>query len=361
MKVSLLKDYEPPLQFISLDDIDVYHINDIVNFLQLENCSKIALLEVNYSNLSKFDQLLEQVCNCDSIIVYSMELTSSIVQLMKKYDRSNFVFVVNGTVNQPIVNAQVHAQLNWLISTAAPYQSMFVDLLKQNLAPFAQKKYKFEVMYGRKRDHRMFVHNLINQSTLSEHFFQTPFFDNTDDSDRRSLVTVESNYNIDLNDLWEDDMVVEPPPNNYHCIYHGHRALISQIVPFKIYKQSMYSLVCETRYANDYSFFTEKIAKPIVGQRLFIVISGQHYLKNLRALGFKTFGSIIDESYDDVEDNEQRWKYAIEQAVGLCSRDPVEVFGKLVPIVLHNYDMLKRLDNNVVTRCVEIAALADTQ
>lgn len=360
MKISLLKDYEQPMKFTLLDNIDIYHISDIENFLKLENSSKIALLELDYSNLNKFDQLLEQVSNCDKVVVYSMEITSAIVQVIKKYDRPNFVFVLNGVINEPLANAQVCVQLNWLISTAAPYQSMFADLLKQNLDPFSSKQYKFEVMYGRKRDHRAFVHELINQSTKSKHFFQAPFFENTDNSDRRSLVTVESNYNMDFNDLWEDDIVVQPPPNNYHCEYHGHLTLISQIVPFKIYKRSMYSLVCETRCTNDYSFFTEKIAKPMIGQRLFVVISGRHYLKNLQALGFQTFGSIIDESYDNIEDNEKRWQCAIEQAIDLCSKDPTEVFSKLVPIVLHNYDMLKRLDNNVVNRCVETAALQQT-
>ena len=43
----------------------------------------------------------------------------------------------------------------------------------------------------------------------------------------------------------------------------------------------------------------EKTIKPIAMGHPFMVLSSKHFLKNLRELGFKTFGDFIDESYDE--------------------------------------------------------------
>ena len=359
MTSALLIDYEQSLQFATCDVVfDRYEMSALDQFLTCANDSKIAILEINYSDLSHFENVLLRVRNCDAVIVYSLEITTAIVQLIYKFDYRNFTFVLNGVLDHSPMQAKVYTQLNWLTSTAAPYQSMFAHLAKQSLKPFESKPFAFEVMYGRQRDHRLFVHQLLNQSPNKEKFLQTPFFPNTEDSDRRSLTDTKSDFNIDHADLWEDDLIVLAHPNNYQCLYHGHQTLISQILPFKIYSKSMYSLVCETRYTNDFSFFSEKICKPLLALRLFIVISGRHYLKNLRTFGFRTFGDIIDESYDDIESNEQRWAAAVQQAVTLSDKDPKDVWHKLVPIVLHNFDVLKRLDNNVLNRCIETELLA---
>jgi hypothetical protein len=76
-------------------------------------------------------------------------------------------------------------------------------------------------------------------------------------------------------------------------IYYGYKISLSQVVPIKAYNQTAYSVVAETNFADDFVFHTEKIVKPILARRLFIVFGGHQYLKNLRQLGFKTFNNII--------------------------------------------------------------------
>ena len=46
------------------------------------------------------------------------------------------------------------------------------------------------------------------------------------------------------------------------------------------------------------SFLTEKIAKCIVSAKPFLIVAGKGSLKNLQTFGFKTYDSVIDESYD---------------------------------------------------------------
>lgn len=122
--------------------------------------------------------------------------------------------------------------------------------------------------------------------------------------------------------------------------YYGHSMSISQVIPIDIYNRTAYTVVAETNYDNQYSFYTEKTAKPIIARRLFIMFAGQHYLRNLRNMGFQTFGSVIDESYDSIEDNQQRWTAACEQINWLCNQDQATILQKIRPIVEHNFTVM---------------------
>ena len=95
-------------------------------------------------------------------------------------------------------------------------------------------------------------------------------------------------------------------------------------------------IVAETTAYNEYSQFTEKVAKPIVALRPFVAFCGQHYLKNLKRLGFQTFGDVIDETYDAVADAGQRFNLAWNQVEHLCQEDPQQILEKLLPTLEYN-------------------------
>lgn len=72
------------------------------------------------------------------------------------------------------------------------------------------------------------------------------------------------------------------------------------------YLDSYFNITTETCFSEGQIFFTEKIIKPILCLQPFIILSSPNYLKKLKGLGFKTFDSIWDESYDEIQDNEDR-------------------------------------------------------
>ena len=104
------------------------------------------------------------------------------------------------------------------------------------------------------------------------------------------------------------------------------------------------SLVAETSYSNHYTFYTEKTVKPILGQRLFITLGGQYSLKNLRNIGFKTFDTVMDESYDSIEPLDQRFSMALDQVKYLETQDQATVLEKIRPICEHNFAHMMRTD-----------------
>jgi hypothetical protein len=67
-------------------------------------------------------------------------------------------------------------------------------------------------------------------------------------------------------------------------------------------------------------------------------------MHNLRALGFKTFDGVIDESYDLIKDNNERYTAAFDQVIWLCKQDQDSIYDKIKSIVDHNYQLLMTRD-----------------
>ena len=88
----------------------------------------------------------------------------------------------------------------------------------------------------------------------------------------------------------------------------------------KYHVNSYCNIVMETHFDADQSggvFLTEKTFKPIKHGQLFFVAGPAGSLQALRELGYKTFDSVLDNTYDRVVDNTQRWlrlRDAIQQA-----------------------------------------------
>ena len=64
-------------------------------------------------------------------------------------------------------------------------------------------------------------------------------------------------------------------------------------------------VVTETMYDDDRIHITEKTFKPIVLQQPFLLVGNRGSLRYLREYGFRTFGNLWDEGYDDL-DHEHR-------------------------------------------------------
>lgn len=77
---------------------------------------------------------------------------------------------------------------------------------------------------------------------------------------------------------------------------------LDQTIHLLPYEHSKINIVTETfceRKQPIRGFITEKIWKPIICLQPFVVLGYQHYLKDLREMGFKTFDSVWNENYDN--------------------------------------------------------------
>jgi hypothetical protein len=204
---------------------------------------------------------------------------------------------------------------------------------------FTQPKFKmFECLLGREKKHRNFIANKYSESKYCSDIIFTYFKDN--------ISAGAWHFDLQNKSNTADEILID-----------GESGRVSAVLPVDIYNSSYYSIVAETTVSNDYSHFTEKTAKPIVAKRLFIMFAGQHFLRNLRKLGFQTFGNVVDESYDEIADDNQRFTAAWIQVERLCQLDPQVVLTQIESTIQHNYqhflttDWFQPIKDNVRDEC----------
>lgn len=104
--------------------------------------------------------------------------------------------------------------------------------------------------------------------------------------------------------------------------------------------QSSLNIVTETYAVNrDVTFLTEKTFKPILYMQPFVVIGTVGILEYLKSLGFETFGCWIDESYDGIENDEERLLSAINSAKRFYKRHPHDIavdLRDMLEVLIHN-------------------------
>lgn len=284
----------------------------------------------------KVTQLAE---NSHRIFVIDAEMHPEYRSLWKRNHRDNIYWCHPGWINDhDVLGENLISWQHWMASTADIYKSLPLVLSKID-AYKSHKRFRFDALLGRSKPHRDFFSRSISDLALRDHFIMTYGSETRDDG--------EDFYARDYF-IWEPGMEITGKIQGTYnrAQYHGIDCHISQIIPLDVYNDSFYSVVTETNYDNSLSFFTEKTAKPLIAKRLFVMFSGQYFLRNLRNLGFETFGSIVDESYDEISYARDRFRAALEQVQRLCEIDPVQVLKQVRPVLEHNHDLIMQTDWN---------------
>jgi hypothetical protein len=308
-------------------DVKIAFVNHI-NSYELPESEQQRLLWI--IDGYKFSQEIDQAKQCsDLVFAFDPELHSYHLKIIRQHSRPNVYWVSPGQINHTKIVDQKNIIL-WnahFESTVYPYQTLTNKL--QQIGHNTVKPLLFDALLGQPKPHRDFIYNAVESDSLKQKFLIT-YIKNLNSSFKTSLI-------------WEPE-IEEFPDNADHSTarvkYLGQDFQLCGILPIQIYNQTAYSIVAETGFSNRYSFFTEKTAKPMMARRLFVMFSGQNFLHNLRSMGFRTFGNVIDESYDSIRNDQERWSAAFEQVQRLCNMNQTEVFEKIAPVVEHNYQLL---------------------
>lgn len=124
-----------------------------------------------------------------------------------------------------------------------------------------------------------------------------------------------------------------------------------QLFPMRVYSHDMIvgagrkpyhdyfmEIVVETDCVSN-TWITEKAIKNLYIGRPFIMMSGAHSLTRLQQAGFKTFSSWFDESYDQIENNYQRFeaiKREIDRIATLSIDELNSIFQEMLPTIEYN-------------------------
>jgi hypothetical protein len=126
----------------------------------------------------------------------------------------------------------------------------------------------------------------------------------------------------------------------------------------EFFANSYIHITSETEFNNKrIPFFSEKTWRPILNLQPFIYVGNFGALKKLKELGFKTFHPYIDETYDLIQDPQQRI-LMIEKEIKKLADIPLtgihDLYYSMIDVLLHNQKHLGTFKNrNPLTELFE--------
>lgn len=245
----------------------------------------------------------------------------------------NVYFITPGFFNQ-VDNPERYLQFQfWLNELNWTYGKQELRNEHYYFTPYKVKPRSFDILLGSRKLHRDHLYNnLILDPEINEKNWVS-YYKSMD-------LTGWNNYYVDKKIISDvDDKNFHTGNTVRYQVDSDTSVLVrlSFILPRDIYNQTNFTLIPETNFDNEFSFFTEKTAKPILARRMFIALSGYKFLENLRREGFRTFDGIVDESYDLEPNHTIRWNMVYDQIKKISLADPEDILERARPIVDHNY------------------------
>ena len=143
----------------------------------------------------------------------------------------------------------------------------------------------------------------------------------------------------------------------YYCdgpneaAHNDHR-----LINTDLYLKSYCHIVIETLFDVDQSggaFLTEKTYKCLKFGQPFVIAGAVGSLQALRDAGYRVFDGIIDNRYDTVVDNTQRWLSVKEAIAKIKSQDMHSWYLKCMPDLIHNQQLYIQRTKPTLERLIE--------
>lgn len=195
------------------------------------------------------------------------------------------------------------------------------------------KPYKFLFLNGRARPHRKYLWERLRLAGLLDQALWTML-----DGRGTGYRTLSLKYN-DTELLSTNTPIQHLPPQYEVDRYRNNTAASSdyphQFIKFDIfnnewgeiylesepYVDTYFSLVTETVLEYPYSFRTEKIAKVLAMGHPWICATNSGFYRDMRNMGFQTFNTLIDETFDHIENSQDRIDRVFTVVKDLCQSD----------------------------------------
>lgn len=193
------------------------------------------------------------------------------------------------------------------------------------------KPYKFLFLNGRQRSHRKYLIERLDISGTLQHALWT-----TLDAKPGPWRNIQLFHN-DINLMTTVRPARTLPPGYEYPTYQSTANPVTDdaYVKFDLFKDewgeiylypppyidTYFSVVTETVFEYPYSFRTEKIWKPVVMGHPWIAVANSGFYRDMHNMGFQTYGHVIDESFDSIENNQDRLERVATVIDDLCSQD----------------------------------------
>lgn len=278
--------------------------------------------------------LIEDVCQRADAVVLAITEIDMLWTHLREFTQIQNLWIMApaqhnyGSGHRPFVLWQ-----HWIQDLGQTWQQGDTRQRLQQIDSAAPRPYLFDVLLGGERPYRTQLHDLIeSHSDVRDRVIMTYY----------GVTTARPRF------LPEPDMPDWHYTPDLHTgtriRYRGTDMRLACVPPVSIYQQTLITVLAETSAHSVMNFYTEKIAKPLMAGRPFLVIGGQHYLRGLRDSGFQTFSPFIDESYDLEADDAARVNLVFREMQRLCRQRPEMLLQQLRHKIDHNLDLAWRRD-----------------
>jgi len=306
----------------------------------------------NYSGYQQ-SQLTIDLSQFDLVLVSDIEQErlSWIENWIKEQKIKNYLLAVGSTHSgEKFIDSNNTVLRFWWM-----YNTMRMNSLEDHQHP--DKPYWFDALLGARRPHRDFVmlnmqkHSvLLNKSIVTyRDGFPGEIIDEQSTKMQNCFPNIELQWpyvSPNLDHAWELKDAIGK--------ITGPIQSISPYIPWEIYKNTWYTVLCENGFTGDAFFLTEKTSKAMLAQRVFVMFAPAFFLRHLKFLGFRTFNGIIDESYDEEFIDVKRFQMAFREMLSLPQRDPVEIYKQAQDILEHNRQRMFELQNETKGKMQEL-------
>lgn len=305
------------LSSIDFDFYDARHDNIIMP--PTEKCFLFLSLTDNlfYIDDNKFKQWVNDFFKKNSFLILNNRgdsfrcidsIPDSKLQILNNYYKNILIYYtgfIEADAHKRFLNLNlVQRQYSeWIKSVEYYYNSSLLSICRTN-------NYLLTTLLRKNRPHREILANELKSRGL---------LDNLVGSIRHNSHT-EDVYNN-----WSGDTSF--PSHDVHGLK----------ISWDLYNRASFEIVPETLYQKC-TFVTEKTIKPIVARMPFLVLSNNSFYKNLKEMGFKTFDSLIDESFAIQENIYDRTCGLVNTTQDILNNGSLEFYNAAQEICDFNFD-----------------------
>ena len=251
---------------------------DCVLFITHQTFFDILDLENWLEQFFKFNSYLVVNSKMDSIMVFSsIQLPSpKKISLLHKY-KDKILIYYTGKLEKEINN--LFSGINIVKSNESEHFSRPPDFYQQvnHLELKKLNKFLLTTIVKRRRPHRQLLVDSLTELNLLN----------------SQIGKIHYTNDVDITD-WAGDTT-------------SHHNWISGVISCDLYNSASFEIVPETLDCC-MSYITEKTVKPIIAKIPFLILSNKEFYSFLKSIGFKTFDSLINESFAYCETTESRAK-----------------------------------------------------
>jgi hypothetical protein len=285
-----------------------------------QDCFLFVSLKNNIFNLSaeELKNWLDTFFKNNSFLIISQKIDilvelnrlvrKSLISVLNKYKKNILIYYI-GTIEEKFFKnfldlKLIKKQESEFISRVSYYNNQIESISRTN-------NYLLTTIIKEDRPHRALLVNELQKKDLIKHQIgKTHFGDIKNESDYEKF--------------WVGNT------NKLHSWLDG-------MISWDLYNQASFEIVPESYYKNA-TWLTEKTLKPIVARIPFLILSNADFYKDLKKIGFKTFDSLIDESFAYEPVIELRTQKLVTTVKSIIGQGGIDFYNAAQEICDYNFD-----------------------